>query len=120
MLLGRNARFFLEGHLNLFTVTGIHFTPLDFKVWAFKNKLPDSVDDLQRPETIVAASRVQFVLPCPSTTSVTTLDSQPFGNYCLVAAGLSNGHAVVSPLPHSFIAMLKWLLDITEFYCFHW
>nr|CDS20121.1 apoptotic protease activating factor 1 [Echinococcus granulosus] len=68
-------------------------------VWAFENKLPGSVEDLQNPETIVTASRAQFCLPCPPSTTITTLDSQPFGNFCLIAAGLTSGRAVIWSLP---------------------
>ncbi|VDM20137.1 unnamed protein product [Hydatigera taeniaeformis] len=68
-------------------------------VWAFENKLPENVESLQNPETIVAASRVQFCLPCPPSTTITTLDSQPFGNFCLIAAGLNTGRAIIWSLP---------------------
>ncbi|VDK37537.1 unnamed protein product [Taenia asiatica] len=68
-------------------------------VWAFENKLPESVEDLQNPETIVTASRVQFCLPCPPSTTITALDSQPFGNFCLIAAGLTTGRAIIWSLP---------------------
>ncbi|KAM7535437.1 hypothetical protein Aperf_G00000098196 [Anoplocephala perfoliata] len=68
-------------------------------VWAFENKLPKSLEDLQNPENIVANSRAQFCLPCPPTTIITALVSQPFGNFCLIAVGLTNGRAVIWSLP---------------------
>uniref|UniRef100_A0A0R3TBG2 WD_REPEATS_REGION domain-containing protein n=1 Tax=Rodentolepis nana TaxID=102285 RepID=A0A0R3TBG2_RODNA len=68
-------------------------------VWAFENKLPEKVEDLQNPENIVTNSRAQFCLPCSPTATITTLDSQPFENYCLIAAGLTNGRAVIWSLP---------------------
>ncbi|KAM3170999.1 hypothetical protein ACTXT7_017485, partial [Hymenolepis weldensis] len=71
-------------------------------VWAFENKLPDNVEDLQNTENIVANSRAQFCLPCPPTATITTLDSQPFDNYCLIAAGLTNGRAVIWSLPERY------------------
>ncbi|VDD80977.1 unnamed protein product [Mesocestoides corti] len=66
------------------------------QVWSFENKLPDGIDDLQNPETIVPASRAQFCLPCPPAVAITALDSQSFGSRCFLAAGLTNGHAIVS------------------------
>uniref|UniRef100_A0A5K3ET71 WD_REPEATS_REGION domain-containing protein n=1 Tax=Mesocestoides corti TaxID=53468 RepID=A0A5K3ET71_MESCO len=68
-------------------------------VWSFENKLPDGIDDLQNPETIVPASRAQFCLPCPPAVAITALDSQSFGSRCFLAAGLTNGHAIIWSLP---------------------